>query len=267
MTYTVEHLENSRKRGFGDTALLRDMYQRFVPVAEGARILDIGCGTGFFTRMLAGLPGASVTGLDIDSGLLHAARGFAVETGLPIRFVEGNALALPFEDASFDLVTAHVMLEAFPDLAEPLTEMKRVCAPGGWVLAMEPVYTAYMAYAPGLDEEENRLFALTMVRGRTIGPGMQVPEAMRLAGLSHISAMSWLWGSLPESPWRNIAQLERLKSDVTERYPERYSASEREDIARVLDKLIRLAQQPEAPKGIGVNGLPVLITKGQKPND
>ncbi len=267
MAYSVEHLESSRKRGFHDTALMRDMYQRFVPVDEGARILDIGCGTGFFTRMLAGLPGAKVTGLDIDAGLLHAARGFAVEAGLPIRFVAGSALAMPFEAGSFDLVTAHVMLEVFPDMAEPLKEMTRVCAPGGWVLAMEPVYTAYMAYAPALDEEENRLFALTMTRGRTIGPGMRVPEAMRQAGLSHISAMSWFWGALPEKPWRNIAQLERLKGDVTERYPEHYSACERAAITRVLDKLIRLAHEPEAPEGIGVNGLPVLITKGQKLSD
>lgn len=265
MAYTVEHLESSRRRGFEDIALLRELYQRFLNIPDSARVLDVGCGTGFFTRMLAGMPKAQVTGLDIDPGLLHAARGFAVEEGLPIRFVEGNVLAMPFEAAAFDLVTAHIMLEVFPDMAQPLLAMKRVCAPGGWVLAMEPVYTAYMAYASGLSEEENRLFGLTMTRGRTIGPGMRVPDAMKRAGLHHISAICWLWGGLPENPWRNIPQLERLKGDVLERYPERYTAPEREAIARIMDKLIAQAARPEPPEAIGVNGMPVLITKGRKP--
>ncbi len=266
MAYSAAHLETSRKRGFEDTALLREMYQRFLRLDAGTRILDIGCGTGFFTRIMAGLPGARVTGLDMGPGLLHAARGFAVEEGLDIRFVEGNALALPFEPASFDRVTAHIMLEVFEQMAQPLSEMARVCVPGGWVLAMEPVYTAYMAYAPGLDEEENRLFGLTMTRGRPIGPGMRGPDAMKRAGLRSISAVSWFWGGFPENPWRSIPQLERLKGDVLERYPEHYSASERKAVARVLDKLIDLAARPGPRDEIGVNGMPVLITKGQKPD-
>lgn len=266
MAYSAEHLESSRKRGFGDITLLRGLYQRFLQVDEGARLLDMGCGTGFFTRMLAGLPGVQVTGLDIDSGLLRAARGLAVEAGLSIRFVEGNAMALPFEAASFDRVTAHIMLEVFPDMAQPLREMKRVCVPGGWVCAMEPVYTAYMAYAPGLDEEENRLFGLTMTRGRTIGPGMRVPDAMKRAGLENISAVSWFWGGCPVNPWRDVPQLERLKGDVTERYPEHYTAPERAAIARVLDKFIARAAQPGERDAIGVNGMPVLITRGRKPD-
>ena len=64
------------------------------------RILDVGCGTGFLTRHLRG----DVTGLDASEAMLAVARDRSPNA----RFVRGDGLALPFEDASFDLVfTSH----------------------------------------------------------------------------------------------------------------------------------------------------------------
>ncbi len=72
--------------------------QRFVAGLPAGRTLDVACGTGFLTRHLAG----DVTGLDQSEAMIRIAR----ERGAAARLVVGDALSLPFDDGSFDLVFA-----------------------------------------------------------------------------------------------------------------------------------------------------------------
>jgi ubiquinone/menaquinone biosynthesis C-methylase UbiE len=76
----------------------------------GARVLDVGCGPGHLSARLAHDHGLEVTGLDLDPAMIerasaHAARAVA-SPGRQPSFVEGDVAALPFEDASFDLVVS-----------------------------------------------------------------------------------------------------------------------------------------------------------------
>lgn len=87
----------------------------------GASLLDVGCGTGHFSRRFAGR-GLSVTGLDPDPDALDYAAGL----GGGIRYLKGNARSLPFADASFDCVTAITSLCFIPDPVPALQEMWRV---------------------------------------------------------------------------------------------------------------------------------------------
>lgn len=120
---------------------------KFMPWAEGLiglaaprggeRVLDIACGTGVVTRLAAGVVGenGAVVGFDLNERRLELAR-VAAEADPPagratIEWRGGDATALPFDDASFDLVTCQQGLQFFPDRPLAVREMARVLAPGG----------------------------------------------------------------------------------------------------------------------------------------
>ena len=86
------------------------------------RALDVGTGTGAVARLLSERwPAAEVTGVDVSPGMIAEARRLGSE-----RYDVGDASALPYEDAAFDLVTLNNMIPFFDELA-------RVTAPGGYV--------------------------------------------------------------------------------------------------------------------------------------
>ena len=109
-----------------------------LPVSRGARILDAGCGTGLLTLALLRairFP-VSLTALDLSSTSVAAARKslyYSPGRKRDVTFTQGNLLCLPFADESLDVVVTSGALEYVP-LAEGLTELARVIAPGGHLL-------------------------------------------------------------------------------------------------------------------------------------
>ncbi|HUS11158.1 MAG TPA: class I SAM-dependent methyltransferase [Pyrinomonadaceae bacterium] len=109
-----------------------------LPVSRGANILDAGCGTGLLTLALLRslhFP-VNITALDLSATSISAAR--KAVAGSPgrtrdVTFAEANLLSLPFADNSLDLVVTSGALEYVP-LAEGMTELSRVIAPGGHLL-------------------------------------------------------------------------------------------------------------------------------------
>lgn len=129
---------------------LPDLYERdlvptiFAPWAAdlldaalrpGERVLDVACGTGVIARAAAPRvgPTGTVVGLDLNPGMLAVARARPPVAGAAIAWREGNALALPFADRSFDAVVCQQGLQFFPDRPAALGEMRRVLASGGRV--------------------------------------------------------------------------------------------------------------------------------------
>ena len=98
---------------------------------EGARILDVGSGTGFFTRQLVGRFGEqAVIGLDIAEGMLtHAAQYSSV----PIAWLCGDAEQLPLADNSVDLIFSSLAIQWCNQLPLLMCELQRVLKPGGQV--------------------------------------------------------------------------------------------------------------------------------------
>ena len=95
------------------------------------KLLDVGCGAGQIA-IPAARAGVDVTGVDIAANLIEHASGRAVDEGLKnARFEEGDAENLPFEDASFDMVTSLIGAMFAPQPDKVAAEFARVCRPGG----------------------------------------------------------------------------------------------------------------------------------------
>lgn len=111
-----------------------------VRVGPGDRVLDVATGTGDLALELAGrVAGGEVVGSDFSEGMLARARAKAgrVSGAAPVRFEWGDALALPYEDDSFDAATVGFGARNFSDLGRGLAEMARVVRPGGRVMVLE----------------------------------------------------------------------------------------------------------------------------------
>jgi 2-polyprenyl-6-hydroxyphenyl methylase/3-demethylubiquinone-9 3-methyltransferase len=95
---------------------------------RGARVLDVGCGAGFLANELA-QQGHRVTGVDAAPGTLATAARH--DTTGSVRYTVADALRLPFDDGSFDVVCAMDFLEHVEQPAAVVAEISRVLAPGG----------------------------------------------------------------------------------------------------------------------------------------
>ena len=105
---------------------------RRLGVTPGTRLLDVGCGAGQLA-LIAARAGAQVTGCDIATNWIENARARAAAERLEITFEEGDAEALPYDDAQFDAVVSLIgaMFAPRPELVA--AELTRVCRPGGMI--------------------------------------------------------------------------------------------------------------------------------------
>jgi demethylmenaquinone methyltransferase/2-methoxy-6-polyprenyl-1,4-benzoquinol methylase len=102
-------------------------------VRPGDRVLDAACGTGDFALADHRAGALRVTGLDFSPRMLERARRKAPE----VEFVEGDMLALPFADESFDAATVGFGVRNVADLDLALRELRRVLRPGGRLAILE----------------------------------------------------------------------------------------------------------------------------------
>ncbi|WP_086427759.1 demethylmenaquinone methyltransferase [Staphylococcus cornubiensis] len=107
-------------------------------VQTGASALDVCCGTADWTIALSQAvgPDGEVTGLDFSENMLKVGEEKTAHMD-NIRLVQGDAMALPFDDDAFDYVTIGFGLRNIPDYTKALSEMYRVLKPGGMVVCLE----------------------------------------------------------------------------------------------------------------------------------
>ena len=131
----------------------QDAVLRRLAALRPDRVLDLGCGTGILaTRARDALPAATVVGCDFSRGMLAR----AAARGPHGRWVQGDALRLPFAAASFDAALSTEAFHWFPDPHAALGELHRVLAPGGTLLvALVNPPAEWLSRAAG---EASRLF-------------------------------------------------------------------------------------------------------------
>jgi ubiquinone/menaquinone biosynthesis methyltransferase len=137
---------------FGQDRRWKRRLASLAPQSQGARVLDLACGTGDIALEIAAR-GARVIGLDITFRMLALARRKPHAVSARVSFVAGDMMALPFPSARFGCVTTGYGLRNVPVLSEALTEIARVLEPGGTLLSLDfdrPsrafVRTVYLAY-------------------------------------------------------------------------------------------------------------------------
>ena len=124
------------------------------PLGSGA-VLDVGCGTGEITGRLAEkFSHASFIGVDLEEAHLARARVRCASFGSRIRFETGDALALSFPDGTFDLVVCRHLIQAVPDAARVLAEIRRVLRPGGRIHLIAEDYGMLHCHPTELDADD-----------------------------------------------------------------------------------------------------------------
>jgi 2-polyprenyl-3-methyl-5-hydroxy-6-metoxy-1,4-benzoquinol methylase len=158
----------------------------YLPSVEGRWVLEMACGRGGFSRLLAAR-GARMFGADFSSTALQIARGKSseaeAELGARLQLAQADAQNLPYATSSFDIIISCETIEHLPDPAAALREMARVARPGARLFLTTPNYFnlmgLYYLYArarnrratPGADQPFDRVFLFPQIRAllRTAG--------------------------------------------------------------------------------------------------
>jgi demethylmenaquinone methyltransferase/2-methoxy-6-polyprenyl-1,4-benzoquinol methylase len=117
---------------FGRDRSWRHATREALRLTKGERVLDLAAGTGVSTEELSS-SGADVIGVDISQGMLRAGK----KTRPEVTLLAGDALALPFADATFDAATISFGLRNVHDTDAALRELARVTRPGGRLVVCE----------------------------------------------------------------------------------------------------------------------------------
>lgn len=173
-------------------------------VQPGERVLDVACGTGVVTRLVAERvgPAGQVTGLDVNAAMLAVARATPAPAGALIDWIEASALEMPIPDGSYDVVLCQQGLQQIPDHLGALREMRRVLTPGGRL--------AIAVWGP--IEQNPGMAALVEALERHVGP----EAARNRRGPFALGDGARVQGLIEEAGFRDV-QLRTLT--VTGRFP------------------------------------------------
>ena len=169
-----------------------EIFLDWLAPASGLRWIDVGCGTGAFTQLLADrCAPAEVQGVDPSEGQLAFAR--ARPAARVAEFRVGDAMALPFPAASFDAAVMALVLVFVPEPAKGIAEMARVVRPGGMV-------AAYMWHMLGGGFPLDPM----LIEIRAMGLTPPRPPRMEASGLEAMRAL-WTGAGLVDVETREIA--------------------------------------------------------------
>lgn len=167
---------------------------RAAPLPSGAAVVDVPCGDGFYTVLLARRlrPFGKVTAADQSDAYLSLARAAVAEAGdlAAVEFVKADAYHLPFDDGAFDVVWCAQSFISLTDPVAALREMRRVTRPGGRVAVLEDdeLHRVVVNWPVGLEVDVHRATAEAS-RARygskvALSPGRRMRQFFLDAGLT-----------------------------------------------------------------------------------
>jgi ubiquinone/menaquinone biosynthesis C-methylase UbiE len=140
-TYLELHAYSGATKHMGGLSTTKELIE-FCSIDEGSYVLEVGCGTGATSRYLAQKVGCRVLGVDVRPTMIEQARERAARGGVEERaeFRVGDATALPFKEATFDVVLVESVTTFIEDKASAIAEYARVLKPGGCVGLNEEIW-------------------------------------------------------------------------------------------------------------------------------
>lgn len=170
-----------------DIRNLRIETAKRMQVGEGQKILDLGCGIGGATFLIADLTGPTglVAGVDASSALIEVAKRRA--DGRPgIEFRLGDACAIPYPDGFFDAARSERVFLYLPDRIGAIHEMQRVVKPGGRVCLIDTDIDSTAIYSthPALTRKMTSIVAASMPNPNS---ARELPALSKRAGLKNIN--------------------------------------------------------------------------------
>ncbi len=112
-------------------------------ISQGIRVLDVGCGPGFFATQLAA-QGALVTAVDMSCAMLEKTQKRAQAKGVCVKTIQADAQNLPFADDSFDVVCCRNLVWNLPEPERAYREWLRVLVPGGRLVVFDGNHYRYL---------------------------------------------------------------------------------------------------------------------------
>jgi ubiquinone/menaquinone biosynthesis C-methylase UbiE len=248
----------------------------------GARLLDLGCGSGEFVRRLAGaFPGAaSITGVDVLPAMLRAAEalcGAAAQvaagpgaggaghapSGPRLVFEEGDATGLRFPDGHFDFVALRHLTQLLPDPAGVLAECRRVLRPGGWLHVVSEDY-GMLHFPPRDGLDPDRLWQMDVVAhtdhtGTDARIGRRTLPMLRALGFEHVS-IQYLVLDTERVPREVLAGIIEAWRDGYAPVLARSAGRPQSEVQALFDAALATLRDPD---GYAVWQLPVVA--GRKP--
>jgi arsenite methyltransferase len=181
-----------------DVLRRRRLVREALAPSPGERILDVGCGPGFFAAELLDEVGGdgSVVGVDVSSAMLRVAAKRS--EGRPnADFREGEATALPVEDGEFDAALSVQVLEYVADVAAALGELYRAVRPGGRVVLwdMDWATLSWHSDDPGRMDRLLKSWDTHLAHPslpRTLGPLLREAGFADIRAEGHAFASAWL---------------------------------------------------------------------------
>ena len=167
-----------------------ESYLSEIEFRSGARVLEVGCGTGPVTRALACRPGVSeAVGLDPSPGVPRQGRELTGDA-TKLRFEQGDGRSLPFADEDFDVVVLHTTLCHIPEPERVLTEAFRVVRPQGTLAVCDGDYATVTVALGVWDPLQDCIEAVKAAFLNDPWLVRRLPALLRSAGFELVSSTS-----------------------------------------------------------------------------
>jgi ubiquinone/menaquinone biosynthesis C-methylase UbiE len=184
---------------------LRRRFLKFVPIEAGARVLEVGCGTGVVVRDLARLVGrrGEIVGVDLSRRLLARARelGRDAARGPRIALRVADGASLPFAAGRFDAALAITVILHVPDPLRVAREMARVTRPGGRVGLQDQDFGVVAITHPDRALTERIMRGVAERVYAEPHSGRRLPGLLRSAGLVDVRLLTDVYQDTTLEPW------------------------------------------------------------------
>ena len=210
MSFTTADWHKRYQQQAGWSKTVRDHIFLNLHLPVSPVILEVGCGTGAVLSSYSKNPSFLTFGLDIERSALY----FSQKEDPGAILTCGDALALPFSNASFDLAFCHYLLLWLKDPLSAIKEMKRVTRPGGSVCAFaEPDYDGRIAFPAALAKVTDLQTRSLIHQGANPSVGRQLRHLFNEAGLSRVQA-GVLAAEWNESSGSLESEMEMIANDL-----------------------------------------------------